>query len=44
MQVGVGAHDLQVLGALFGLGFLAGLLPAWRGLTTPVADNLQAET
>lgn len=43
VEVGLGAYDLQVLGALIGLGLLAGLLPAWRGLTTPVADNLQAE-
>lgn len=43
VQVGVSSYDLQVLGALFVLGLLAGLLPAWRGLTTPVADNLQAE-
>ena len=44
VKVGIGVHDLQVLGALVVLGLLAGLLPAWRGLTTPVADNLQAES
>ncbi len=43
VDVGIGGHDLQMLGALVVLGLLAGLLPAWRGLTTPVADNLQAE-
>jgi putative ABC transport system permease protein len=37
---GVGLMDLQVLLALAGLGVLVGLLPAWRGLRTPVAENL----
>ena len=32
-----------ILGALVVLGLLAGLLPAWRGLTTPVAENLQPD-
>jgi putative ABC transport system permease protein len=43
VRVGASAYDLQVFGALVVLGLLAGLLPAWRGLTTPVADNLQSE-
>lgn len=32
--------DLQVLAGLAVLGALVGLLPAWRGLRTPVAANL----
>jgi len=43
VRVGLGVHDLQVLGALVVLGVLAGALPAWRGLATPVADGLHAE-
>lgn len=35
-----GTLDLALLGALAGLGVLVGLLPAWRGLRTPVASNL----
>jgi putative ABC transport system permease protein len=35
-----GLFDLQVLLAVLALGVLAGLLPAWRGLRTPVAENL----
>ena len=31
---------LLLLALLAGLGALAGLLPAWRGLRTPVAENL----
>lgn len=37
---GFGPLDLQVLGVLVVLGVLTGLLPAWRGLRTPVAENL----
>ena len=37
-----GPQDLVLLAAVLGLGLLAGLLPAWRGLTTPVAENLEA--
>lgn len=32
--------DLQVLGIVLVLGFLTGLLPAWRALRTPVARHL----
>lgn len=35
-----GLADLLLLALLAGLGALAGLLPAWRGLRTPVAENL----
>ena len=35
-----GLLDLQLLGGLLALGVVAGLLPAWRGLRTPVAQNL----
>jgi putative ABC transport system permease protein len=35
-----GVLDLVVLGALTALGGLAGVLPAWRALSTPVAENL----
>ncbi len=38
-----GAMDATILLALIGLGVLAGLLPAWRGLTTPVAENLEPD-
>ncbi len=42
-DVAPGARDLAVLGALVCLGFAAGLLPALRGLRTPVARNLQPQ-
>jgi putative ABC transport system permease protein len=42
-DVAPGIRDLEVLAVLAGLGILAGLLPAWRGLRTPVATNLQAD-
>jgi putative ABC transport system permease protein len=32
--------DLQVLASVVVLGALAGIVPAWRGLRTPVAPNL----
>jgi putative ABC transport system permease protein len=35
-----GLLDLQRLGGLLALGAVAGFLPAWRGLRTPVAQNL----
>lgn len=35
-----GLLDLQLLGGLLALGAVAGFLPAWRGLRTPVAQNL----
>lgn len=35
-----GLLDLVVLGSLVVLGALAGVLPAWRALSTPVAENL----
>ena len=37
---GIGAFDLQILGILAIIGVLVGILPAWRGLRTPVAENL----
>lgn len=42
-DVAPGLRDLAVLAALLGLGLLAGLLPALRGLRTPVARNLQPQ-
>lgn len=42
-DVAPGMRDIAVLGALLGLGLLAGLLPALRGLQTPVARNLQPQ-
>lgn len=36
----LGLLDLFILAGLIGLGALAALLPAWRGLATPVAKNL----
>jgi putative ABC transport system permease protein len=38
-----GARDLAFLGVVVGLGLLAGVLPALRGLATPVAANLHPE-
>ena len=35
--------DLLLLLGLAGLGALAGAFPAWRGLKTPVAENLTKE-
>ena len=40
IEMGFGSLELQVLAALVGVGLVAGLLPAWRGLRTPVAENL----
>lgn len=40
IDLGDGTLQLQVLGALLIVGVVAGLLPAWRGLRTPVAGNL----
>ena len=40
IHVSTGALQLQVLAALVGVGLVAGLLPAWHGLRTPVAENL----
>ena len=37
---GFGMIDLVILGVLAGFGLLIGLLPAWQGLRTPVAENL----
>jgi len=37
---GFGLLDLAILGVLLVLGVLIGLLPAWHGLRTPVAENL----
>ena len=42
-DIAPGLRDVAVLGALLGLGLLAGLLPALRGLRTPVARNLQPQ-
>lgn len=36
----LGMLDAGVLGGLVVLGALAGVLPAWRALRTPVAENL----
>ena len=36
----LGMFDLQILGILAIIGVLVGILPAWRGLRTPVAENL----
>ena len=45
IRIGTGPADLtlsaHLLGALVGLGVVAGLVPAWRALRTPVAENLQ---
>lgn len=38
-----GTRDLFIAVAVLGLGLLAGILPAWRGLTTPVAANLHPD-
>ena len=38
---GPGWTDLRILLLVAALGLLAGLLPAWRGLATPVAENLE---
>ena len=40
IDLGTGTLQLQVLAALVVVGLVAGLLPAWRGLRTPVAENL----
>jgi putative ABC transport system permease protein len=40
---GLDGSDLTLLGGVVLLGLLAGILPAWRGLTTPVAENLEPE-
>ncbi len=40
VRSGFGTLDLQVMGALAVFGLVVGLLPAWRGLRTPVAENL----
>jgi putative ABC transport system permease protein len=40
VDAGLRPFDLQILVSLAVLGLLAGLLPAWRGLRTPVARNL----
>jgi len=37
----LGWLEMRILLVVLGLGFLAGLLPAWQGLQTPVAKNLQ---
>ncbi len=36
----VGGFDAMLLAGLAGIGLLAGLLPAWKALRTPVARNL----
>ena len=43
VRVGIepGMGDLLLLGAVALLALLAGLLPAWRGLGTPVAEGLE---
>lgn len=40
VTAGVGMLELQIVGVLIFVGLLAGALPAWRGLKTPVAENL----
>jgi putative ABC transport system permease protein len=40
IEADLGLLDLQLLGGLLALGAVAGLVPAWRGLRTPVAQNL----
>ncbi len=40
LYAGFGALDLWILLVLLGFGLLVGLLPAWQGLRTPVAENL----
>jgi putative ABC transport system permease protein len=40
IEQGLGLLDLSLLGGLLALGAVAGFLPAWRGLRTPVAKNL----
>ncbi|MHC5012292.1 MAG: FtsX-like permease family protein [Planctomycetota bacterium] len=43
VRVAPGLQDVVVLAILLGLGVLAGLLPAARGLATPVAANLHPQ-
>jgi putative ABC transport system permease protein len=43
LDAGPGLLDLWLLAGLALLGFLAGLLPAWRGYHVPVAVNLTRE-
>jgi putative ABC transport system permease protein len=40
VSTGIGMLDVQILCVLAGIGLVVGLLPAWRGLRTPVAENL----
>jgi putative ABC transport system permease protein len=40
VEADLGLLDLLLLGGLVVLGAVAALLPAWRGLSTPVAPNL----
>lgn len=40
VTAGPGMLELQIAGVLVIVGLLAGALPAWRGLKTPVAENL----
>ena len=40
VSTSIGSLDLQILGILALIGIAVGLLPAWRGLRTPVAENL----
>lgn len=42
-EVGPGARDLVVLAVLLALGLVAGLVPALRGLRTPVARHLHQQ-
>ena len=38
-----GAIDWQIMLVLAGMGLVVGLLPAWRGLRTPVAQNINPD-
>jgi len=40
VTTGIGVIDLQILGILAVIGLVVGLVPAWNGLRTPVAENL----
>ncbi|MDJ0522237.1 MAG: ABC transporter permease [Planctomycetota bacterium] len=40
LSLGFGTLDVAIAGVLVVLGLVVGLLPAWQGLRTPVAENL----
>lgn len=40
VAAGLGIVDVQIMAILAGIGLVVGIVPAWRGLRTPVAENL----